>query len=233
MDQQRKKRIIIGLPGSEFSNNFLISWSRALFTLWETGKYEVIIAPGDSSFVSFARMKTLGLDVLRGKDQKPYNGMDYDVYVTLDSDMVFKPEQLIELIENTEIHPVVAGYYMMADLNSFAAVKDWDTTFFAKHGSFQFLNTQTLNEWKNETGASFMPVSYVGMGFMACRKEALDSLKYPFFNSELQKVTKEDGTELQDICSEDVAFCHNLQKAGYTIYMNTNLRVGHDKRIVI
>ena len=162
----RKKRVIIGVPGSTFSNNFLISWTRMLYALWESGRYEVIVAPGTSSFVSFARMKTLGLDVLRGKDQKPFDGMDYDVYITIDSDIVFTPEQIIELIENTDIHPVVAGYYMMADARSLAIVK-------------------------------------------------------------------EDGTVLMDMCSEDVSFCKNIQDAGYTVNVNTLLRVGHDKRIIM
>ena len=117
MDQSevKKKRIIVGLPGTTFTNNFLISWTRTLYALWELNKYEIIVAPGTSSFVSFARMKTLGLDVLRGSEQKPFNDMDYDIYITLDSDVVFTPQNIIQLIESTEIHPVVAGYYMMSD----------------------------------------------------------------------------------------------------------------------
>jgi hypothetical protein len=65
-----------------------------------------------SSFVPFARMKTLGLDVLRGSEQKPFDGnVNYDVWVTIDSDMFFIPEQIIELIEDTDKHPVVSGVY--------------------------------------------------------------------------------------------------------------------------
>lgn len=229
----RKKRVILGVPGSTFSNNFLISWTRMLYALWESGRYEVIVAPGTSSFVSFARMKTLGLDVLRGKDQKPFDGMDYDVYITIDSDIVFTPEQIMELIDNTEIHPVVAGYYMMADARSLAIVKDWDTSYFAKTGTFKFLTQQDMETWKTETSSKFMPVSYVGMGFFAVKKEVLDKLKYPYFNYELQTIVKEDGTVLTDMCSEDVSFCKNIQDAGYTVNVNTLLRVGHDKRIIM
>ena len=79
----KKKRIVIGIPGSSFSNHFLISWTRSLYALWESGKYEVIVSPGTSSFVPFARMKTMGLDVLRGQDQKPFNGLEYDIYITI------------------------------------------------------------------------------------------------------------------------------------------------------
>lgn len=229
----RKKRVIIGIPGSSFSNNFLISWTRTLYALWESGKYEVIVAPGVSSFVSFARMKTLGLDVLRGKDQKPFNDMEYDVYITIDSDIVFAPEHIVELIENTEVHPVVAGYYMMSDCKSLVIVKDWDTDHFAKNGTFEFLTPEYITNWKKETGSKFMEVSYVGMGFFAVRKEVLNTLSYPFFNGELQKITKDDGTELVDLSSEDVNFCKNLQAAGHTVYVNVDLRVGHEKPVII
>lgn len=228
-----KKRVVIGIPGSTFSNNFIISWTRMLYALWDSNKYEVIIAPGTSSFVPFARMKTMGLDVLRGKTQKPFDGMGYDVYVTIDSDIVFTPEQMIELIESTEIHPVVAGYYMMSDARSLAVVKDWDTTYFARNGTFQFLTLADMEAWKSQTESRFMPVSYAGMGFFAVRKEVMDSLVYPYFDAELQKVTAEDGKELVDICSEDVAFCKNIQAAGYPVYIHTGLRVGHDKRVVL
>lgn len=228
-----KKRVIIGLPGSHFTHNFLLAWTKTLYALWESGKYEVIIAPGQSSFVSFARMKTLGLDVLRGKDQKVFNNLPFDVYVTLDSDVVFSPQQMIELIESTEAHPVVCGYYMMADLQHFACVKDWNEEYFAKHGTFQFMKPQDMEMWKKETSATFMPVSYNGLGFWAMRKEALDALKYPYFNTELQRIETADGIILEDMCSEDVAFCKNLQKAGYQIMLHTGLRVGHEKPVIL
>ena len=154
-----KVRVIIGVPGSNFSHNFLLSWTRLLYALWDSNKYEVIVAPGTSSFVSFARMKTLGLDVLRGKDQKPFSGMDYDVYITIDSDIVFTPQQVINLIESTKIHPVVAGYYVMSDIKSLAVVKDWDTEYFASNGSFKFLTQADVETWKKETESHFMPVS--------------------------------------------------------------------------
>lgn len=230
---EKKKKIIIGLPGTQFTNNFLISWTRTLYALWESNKYEVVVAPGCSSFVPFARMKTMGLDVLRGKDQKPFNDIEYDVYITIDSDIVFTPQNIIDLIESTSIHPVVAGYYMMADCKSLAVVKDWDTDYFSKTGTFKFLNLDDINNWKNTTGSSYIPVSYVGMGFFAITKEILNKLSYPYFYTELQKINTSDGNQLVDMCSEDVAFCKNIQSIGYEIFIHTDIRVGHEKSLVI
>lgn len=229
-----KKRIVIGVPGDKFSNNFLLCWTRTLYALWESGKYEVMIAPGTSSFVSFARMKTLGLDVLRGKDQKPFGGnMDYFAWITFDSDIVYPPEAVFELLAALEVKPVVAGYYSMADGKSFATVKDWDTHYFAKNGTFKFLQKEDIDRWQADTQQLFMPVSYSGLGFFGARKEVLDSLKYPYFNTDLQKIEGMDGVELVDICSEDVALCKNIQKAGFEISLHTNLRVGHEKAIIL
>lgn len=228
-----KRRVVIGLPGNTFNNSFLLSWTKTLYALWDSNKYDIVVAPGTSSFVSFARMKTLGLDVLRGKDQKPFNGMEYDVFVTLDSDIVFSPEQVMELIDSTETHPVVAGTYMMADGRHLAVVKDWNVDYFTKNGSFEFLTADGLEQLKANTDAKYVPVSYIGMGFMAIRREVLESLKYPYFHCELERFNKEDGTEIIEMCSEDVALCKNIQAAGFTVYMHTGLRVGHVKEIIL
>jgi len=252
--QEKKTRVIIGLPGDHFSQAFLLSWTQTLHTLWQTGRYDIVVSPGKSSFVSFARMHTLGLDVRRGKNQKPFNGEAYDVFVTLDSDVVFSAQQLIELIECTKVHPVVAGYYMMANNKQFAVVRDWNKSHFAEHGTFPFLEPKdvetqvktfldAMNERKKAEEAKeevkplpepeFMKVSYAGLGFFACKKEVLDSLQYPFFNRELQRLRGKDGLELVDMCSEDVAFCKNIEDAGYDIMLNTRLRVGHEKSVIL
>lgn len=252
--EQKKLRVIVGLPGDHFSQSFLLAWTETIHALINTGRYEIIVSPGKSSFVSFARMHTLGLNVLRGKNQKPFNGEAYDVFLTIDSDVVFSPVQVVELIECTKIHPVVAGYYMMANNKQFAVVKDWNKEFFIKNGTFEFLEPKDVEpyvtrfqaeleqrkkdlEEKKELGSlsqpEFIKVSYAGLGFFACRKEVLDALQYPYFNRDLQRMRTKEGVELVDMCSEDVAFCKNIEDAGFDIMLNTRLRVGHEKPIVL
>jgi hypothetical protein len=250
--QERKIRVIIGLIGYQFSQAFLLSWTKALHNLIESNRYEIIISPGKSYFVPYARMHTLGLNVLRGKDQKPFNGQPFDVYVSIDSDVIFSPYQLIELIETTSLHPVVSGYYMMSNNKHFDVVKDWDTDYFSKTSTFKFLTPKDTEEDMiafakevkeiNETQEkekkfisipNFMKVSYAGMGFFACRKEVLDKLKYPYSYRELQHIQGENGVEIVDMCSEDVAFCKNIKDAGYDIMLNTRLRVGHENHVIL
>lgn len=232
----RKPRIIFGLPGNSFSDKFLVSWSQTLAHLMKSNKYEFLMSPGYSSFVSFARMKTLGLDVMRGHDQKPFNDVDYDVFLTIDSDMVFNPEQVETLIASALERKVVSGMYLMADGKHLATVKDWDAEFFVKNGSFQFLTLEDVETWKKDekrlnTG-DFMEVAYSGMGFFACTKEVLNSLEYPYFWYPLIQIETSDGKIYRDQCSEDVAFCRNIQAKGYKIYLHTGLKLGHEKTVV-
>ena len=229
-----KKRVVIGLPGNKFSNNFLMCWTKLLDALWKSN-YDVVVLSRYSSYVPFSRMQTLGLDVRRGPDQKPFGGqLDYDVWLTIDSDIVFTPEDVIEIIKNTEIHPVVSGLYLMQNAQNFACISDWDEEFFKQNGTFQFLTPNDIETYKKETNQKFMEVVYNGMGLFACRKGVIESLKYPYFYRELQEIKDKDGTVLmRDMCSEDVAFCKNIKDAGYSIYVNTNVRVGHEKMFIV
>jgi hypothetical protein len=221
-------KVIIALPGRTFSGSFLMNWTQTIMTLSKKG-YHVTVSNEFSSFVAFSRMKTLGLDVLRGSEQKPFGGtLEYDVWLTIDSDIVFTPEQVIELIEDTKKYPVVSGLYRMQDMKHFACVKEWDTDYFKKTGTFQFMRVEEIdNEEK------YIPVSYNGMGFFACRKGVIEKMQYPYFSYPLIEIEAEDGKVLRDMCSEDVAFCKNLSDAGFDIMVNTGLRVGHEKILVL
>ena len=216
-------KVVIALPGRTFSGGFMLNLLETVETL-KSKKYVVMITNEYSSYVTYSRMKTLGLDVRRGADQKPFGGkLDYDVWVTIDSDIRFTPDQIIELIEDTKKYPVVSGLYRMEDLKHYACVKEWDTEYFKTNGSFHFME---VGEPEKED--KYISVAYNGMGFFACRKGVIEKLKYPYFSYPLVEI---DG--LRDTCSEDVAFCKNLTDAGFDVTVNTTLRVGHEKTLVI
>ena len=221
-------KIVVALPGRTFSGRFMMNLLNSMMILKSRG-YDVVVTNEYSSYVTFSRMKTLGLDVLRGVDQKPFLGkLDYDVWLTIDSDIIFTPEQVIELIKDTEKYPVVSGLYRMEDLTHYACVKEWDVEYFKRNGTFQFMKVEDL-----EGTPKYVPVAYNGMGFFACRREVLEKLKYPYFSYPLIEIEGKDGVLLRDTCSEDVAFCKNLTDAGIEVVVNTSLRVGHEKTLVI
>ena len=221
-------KVVLALPGRTFSGKFMINLLNTTMTLKDKG-YDVVVTNEYSSYVTFARMKTLCLDVLKGVDQQPFGGkLDYDVWLTIDSDIVFKPEQVLEIIKDTETHPVVSGMYRMEDLKHFAMVREWDIDYFKQYGTFKFETEESI---KNQP--KYMPVAYNGMGFFACRKGVIEKLKYPYFSYPLIEIEGKDGVKIRDTCSEDVAFCKNLTDAGMEIIVNTTLRVGHEKTLVI
>jgi len=218
-------KVVLALPGRTFSGSFLMNWTQTVMTLNKKG-YEIVVTNEYSSYVTYSRMKTLGLDVLRGADQVPFGGtLNYDVWLTIDSDILFTPEQVIELIEDTKKYPVVSGLYRMQDRIHFATVQEWDVEYFKKYGSFEFMRDLPADK--------YIPVAYSGMGFFACRRGVIEKLKYPYFSYPLVEIEAEDGKILRDTCSEDVSFCKNLTDAGFEIMVNTGLHVGHEKTLVV
>ena len=228
-----RKRVIIGLPGNNFSDTFLTCWTNLVVDLLASD-YEIRICQGYSSFVSFARMKTMGLDVMRGKDQKPFDDAEYDIFLTIDSDMVFSSKLVLRILEKVQEYKVVSGMYMMQGGEMLATVKDWDHEYFLNNGSFKFLTMEDIINWKKENPEQpMMKVAYSGMGMFACTKEVLNSLEYPYFYHPIMEITGSDGKVYRDICSEDVALCRNIQEKGFDIYLDTDVRVGHEKRVII
>jgi len=182
-----------------------------------------------------------GCSVMRGPDQLPFNGaLKYDCIISIDSDIVFTSEQVIDLIESSKIHSVVSGIYRMEDMKSFCAVESWDTQYYVKNGGcFQFLTEEKINEYKSATGLNYMPCAYAGLGFCAFRYGVLEDsrLKYPWFHSDVQVIKTDDPNvpELHDMASEDVALFRKLIDTGIIphVMVRLDMRVGHEKSVVL
>lgn len=214
-------KVIFCMPGKTYSREFLLAWSDLLMQASSRG-HQIMISQQHSSVVHFARAKCLGGDVLKGPDQKPFQGqVDYDVIMWIDSDIVFKPDDFFNILESP--HDVTAGLYMMEDLQHFAVVRDWHPEVFKKNGTFMFMRPDDI-----QGAPKYVEVAYAGMGWMAIKKGAVEDLKYPWFWSELQHIE-----DLVDMNSEDVAFCRALTAAGHPIYIDTTIRVGHQKSMII
>jgi hypothetical protein len=222
-----KKNVIIAFPGKEFSGTFLMQWSESLLKLTQLG-YKIALTNDYSAYVPFTRMMTLGLDTMRGNEQKPFDGkVDYDVWVTIDSDIIFTPKHLIELIEDTDKYPVISGMYKMSNSKYIAAVKEWNLAHFIKNGVYEFIDPETFDK-----DLKHHEVAYVGMGFMACTREVLEKIEYPYFNYPTEEL-EVDGKTISQIFSEDVSFSKRVTDAGYKIIINTDLRIGHEKKLIM
>lgn len=214
-------RVVFCLPGRSYSREFLLAWSDLLMQATSRG-HQCMISQQYSSVVHFARAKCLGGDVRKGADQMPFQGsVDYDVMMWIDSDIIFKPEDFFRLLESP--HDVTTGMYMQEDLQHLAVVKDWDEEFFKQHGTFKFMRPEEI-----EGSPEYVEVAYAGMGWMLIHKGVVEKLKYPWFWSDLQKVGN-----MVEMNSEDVAFCRALKEAGHPVHLDTKVRVGHQKKMII
>jgi hypothetical protein len=224
-------KIIFCLPGREYSREFLLSWSDLLVQTIKKG-HEVLISQQYSSVVHFARAKCLGGDVLKGATQKPFQGqVEYDYIMWIDSDIIFSPDDFFKMLDSP--HDVTAGYYMMSDLKNLCVVKNWDADYFKQNGSFEFITPEMLKGFKDLTDERYLKVAYSGMGWMLIKSGVIEKLDYPWFKSDTETFLGADGQTIVDISSEDVSFCRALDKVGVPVMLDTSIRVGHIKPVVI
>jgi hypothetical protein len=223
----KKPTIVFCLPGRSFSNKFLLSWSELLTNLTKMG-YNILISQKYTSNVYYVRNMCLGGDVMRGINQKPFDGkVNYDYIMWIDSDIVFSTQQFLKLLQHNK--PIVSGLYLMDGGKQYATVKDWDIEFFKKNSYFEFLTPDSVNKWKTNNPNKLMEVEYTGFGFLLCKKGVFESIKYPWFEPIYEKNI---SNNVVDFCSEDVSFCKKILKKGYKIYIDPNIVVGHEKHII-
>ena len=58
----------------------------------------------------------------------------------------------------------------------------------------------------------------------------ISEMKYPWFAPKMQVF---ESGEVQDMCGEDVSFCLDAKEAGFEIWCDPRVRVGHEKMRVI
>lgn len=221
----KKKRVMIGLPGQEYSSHFLISWTKFLIDLLKDNTLDISLYPGFSTNSMFSRMKTLDLNK-QEVQIKAFDGIDYDVFVTIDPTIVFNFEQFKTLVSMTEKYPVVSAMYHTSD-KTVNAVENMDYSTYIKTGTFPFI---TIDDLKEKT---LVKVDYTNLGFFACRRTVLQALDYPYFWYPLVDYTTEDGTPCKDVLSDEVAFCKRLCDKGFRITLNVELRVYSERKVVV
>jgi hypothetical protein len=226
MTSLQDKDIVFCLPGRYYSGDFLVSFLELLsYVSSKGGRFKV--SQQYSSMVNYARCKCAGADVSRGKNQTPFNGLKYDYMMWIDSDIAFNNEMFQKLVDmDTDI---ASGWYSQpggAASGGFytPVVETMDDEFFKQHGSYQFLTTEDMSTKKEP-----IKVDYIGFGWVLIKQGVFEKMQYPWFAPKLLNI----GEDIQDVCSEDVAFCHDAKDVGFDIWLDPTCRVGHEKTLVI
>jgi hypothetical protein len=95
-------------------------------------------------------MTTLGLDVLRGEEQKPFNGQHFDVWITIDSDIVFTFEQVVNLIESTNSYTLPTGTVTISVTKNILTYYDWELETNESKRTINLLNERYVTELEKQ-----------------------------------------------------------------------------------
>lgn len=219
----KKMNLVVCVPGNNFSEIFvrnILNFQAACFN----ADINVGFSFGYSPNLYIVRNLLLGGSATLGKDQKPWEGkVKYDYILWLDSDIIFSLEDFQKLLRANK--QIVSGLYYLHDerRNFFAAIKDWDEKFFEKHGTFEWLSNKDI---ENKTEP--FKVDHVGMGFMLMKAGVMENLPYPWF-----RPTMANFLNIQEICTEDVAFCHHIKEKQFNIWIHPEVIVKHEKKILL
>lgn len=215
-------RVIVCLPGNNFSSKFLMS----LWDLQDGARrngIELIPSPAKSCNIYMVRSMCLGADVNRGTKQKPFNSMSYDYVLWIDSDMVFTHKHLAQLLSYKQ--DIIAAYYSWEGGQGLTC-GNWNIEEVKKGLPLHHHTEQSLKASPCKNG--LVEVDYTGFGFLLVKHGVFESLDYPWFKPEFTTFQKGEIT-ISDFSFEDVGWCLNIKKKGYHIYVDPTLKAGHEK----
>jgi len=254
--RMKGKAIVFCLPGRGCSYIFLKNFVQLCFDMVQNGM-SIQISQDYSSMVNFARCKVLGANVLRGPKQVPWDGkLEYDYQLWIDSDIVFNTEkfwQLLDLalpaeavtqeditdddgnvtgmrqiINSEHERQIAAGWYSTEDGKTTSVAHWLDEDDFRSNGGV--MNHEMVDGISKRKKP--FTVDYTGFGWVLIKKGVFEDEKmtYPWFAPKMQVF--ESGA-VQDMCGEDVSFCLDAMDAGFKIWCDPRIRVGHEKTRVI
>lgn len=225
---QTKTRVVLALIGSTFSHNFVGCLMNLIDQFSRSSQYSVIVNQGvDSNSSLQARISAM---TAKRFDKKPFESVDYDVMVMLDHNILFSPKHVFELVETcVKTHPVVFSYHRTGTSEFSSVVKEWSDE------GMKPTSMDTLKGWakENESGDVCMPISHAAFGLFAARKEALDTLEYPYFQFPLATLKSSEDKEIQEFVSEDIVFCLKMKEAGFAPVVKTDVVVGKELSVIV
>jgi hypothetical protein len=171
-----------------------------------------------SSQVNAAReATTMGSKFLNAFATAPLSGeVTYDKIIWIDSDISWSPEDFMKLYNSR--FDIVSGLYFNEEGVPLFTFKEDDIYFDHKKLKYK--------EYPFE-------VFGVGFGFVAMKSGVFESIPRPWFETEFQRITNDEGKEMFIPWGEDYSWCIKAQEAGYKIYLDPSIRVGHHKKIRI
>jgi GT2 family glycosyltransferase len=208
--------VAICTPGANLNKDYLRSLLNTINFLNNNG-ITWAYSNDYSSHVADSREITLAGTRINDYDNNlPFSGnLSYDKIFWIDSDIAWEPEDFMKLYESDK--DIISGAY----LSSSAQVMAYKHLLYPPFEFQEFLEKSGVIE-----------VEGVGFGFIAIKNGVFESLSKPWFQQAYVKRMQEDGS-LRDyaILGEDLSFCARALEKGFTIHVDTDVRLIHYKEM--
>ena len=133
-----------------------------------------------------------------------------------------------QIVDRDAERQIAAGWYATEDART-TSVAHWleEDDFRSNGGVMNHEMVDGISKRKKP-----FTVDYTGFGWVLIKKGVFEDKKmtYPWFAPKMQVF--ESGA-VQDMCGEDVSFCLDAMDAGFKIWCDPRIRVGHEKTRVI
>jgi hypothetical protein len=208
-------------PGEKFSSKFLISWTNSIISLMKNSESFIYINHY-TSLVTHTRNQMIRC-FPGGKNSDPTNVLPFEnkieakKIIFIDDDMVWNFDDLEKIMKSDK--DIISGFCK---------------TNFVNQNNEHMLSATKNNEYlfekdiKNKT--ELIEVDSVGLAFLAINFEVFKTIKFPWFEN--FDVVHEESKHVVNV-SEDFVFCQKAIAAGYKIYADPTIKVGHEKYKVL
>lgn len=209
--------VIIATPGYALLGNYVKSLLDT-FRVFSEKNITFTFLNDYSSHVADAREVTLsGTRSNNLAESRPLTGqVTYDTILWIDSDISWKPEDALQLINSDK--DITTGAYLLAN---------GDTIIHPISLSRPYKYEDILEKTELEK------IDGCGFGFVAIKQGVFEKMPRPWFQSANASHEIEGGIYNFNVIGEDLSFCMNAKKLGFEIWFDPTVKVNHHKSVVL
>lgn len=220
--------VIIMTPGYSMESQYVISLLNTIRVL-ENQKISWAFSNVGTSDVSIARENTIlgrsGFGINQNYASPLSGAATYDKLFLIDSDIFWEVEDFLRLYHSS--YDLTSGIYLQSDGETTTVL-----TKTVEPTSTKTFTTglQALHRDDITHRLSPFQVSGAGLGFMCVKSGVFEAIERPWFEHEIIKKPVSEMESVVEMLSEDVSFIRKAIKAGFKVYADPSVKVGHTKK---
>jgi hypothetical protein len=212
---------ILCIPGEKYSSKFLKSWTNSIISLMENS-HSFIYINFYTSLVAHTRNQMIRC-FPNAENPDPTNILPFEnkikakKVIFIDDDMVWNYKDLEKIMKSDK--DIISGFCKTNFINK----KN-------EHLLSAIKNNKHLVEDDIKNKTELIEVDAVGFAFLAINLEVFKKIKFPWFET-FEVINPENKHAIT--LGEDFVFCKKAIDAGYKIYADPTIKVGHEKSNVL